>query len=196
MSTATQARTRSLAPSDLAQVAVFAALIAALALAPAIPAGVIGVPITLQTLGIALTGLCLGPLRGFAATALYVVAGLAGLPIFAKGAAGLAVLAGPTGGYVIAFPFAALLTGLLARWIIRRGLSALTPFLLFGAVAVSRLLVIWPLGAAGMARSLGWTYPQALLADMAYWLGDGIKAAVAAVLAFAVHKAFPRLLGR
>lgn len=196
MSAAAQPRTRSFNPADVAHVAVFAALIAALALAPAIPAGVIGVPITLQTLGVALAGLCLGPLRGFAATALYVVAGCAGLPVFAKGGAGLGTLAGPSGGYLIAFPFASLVTGLIAWWALKRGVSALTPLLLLAGVVVARLLVIWPLGAGGMARALGMDFPKALLADIAFWPGDAIKAVAAALLAVAVHKAFPRLMHR
>ena len=53
--------------ADLALIAVFAALIAAFSLTPAIPIG-IGVPITLQTLAVVLAGLVLGPLRGFLAT--------------------------------------------------------------------------------------------------------------------------------
>ncbi|MEA5116442.1 MAG: biotin transporter BioY, partial [Propionicimonas sp.] len=72
------ARPRPLTAADLALVAVFAALIAVFALTP-IPVGVIGVPITLQTLAVALAGLVLGGWRGFLATLLYVVVGLAGL---------------------------------------------------------------------------------------------------------------------
>ena len=184
------------AGAQLAQVAVFAALIAALSLAPAVPLGGLGVPITLQTLGVALAGLCLGPWRGSAAVALYLVVGLAGLPVFAQGRAGLGVLAGPSAGYLVAFPIAALLTGAVAVWAVRRGLSRMTPLLLFGAVALSRVLVVWPLGAAGMMRALGISYPAALLADLPFWIGDAVKGVIAAVLATAVHKAFPRLLGR
>ena len=64
--------------TDLALIAVFAALIAAFSLTPAIPvAG--GVPITLQTLAVVLAGLVLGPVRGFLAALLYVLVGMAGL---------------------------------------------------------------------------------------------------------------------
>lgn len=188
--------TRGLSATDLAHVAVFAALLAALSLAPAIPLGAVGVPITLQTLGVALCGLCLGPWRGFAAVALYVVAGLAGLPIFAGGKAGLAVLAGPTVGYLLAFPFAAIVTGLVARWAVRRGLSRVTPVLFLLGVLASRYLVILPFGVVGLTTTLGIDAGAALLIDIPFWIGDLIKSVVAAMLAFAVHKAFPRLLGR
>lgn len=186
--------TRVHASADISLVAVFAALIAALSLAPGFAIG--PVPITLQTLGVALAGLCLGPWRGSLACLLYLMVGMAGLPVFAQGRAGLAVLAAPSAGYLIAFPLAAIVTGLIARRVMQRGLTPATPVLLFGAVVAARLLVIWPLGAAGMSRALGITYPQAITADLAFWAGDAIKAAIAAALALAVHKAFPRLLGR
>lgn len=196
MTTTAPASTRAFGPSDLARVAVFAALLAALSLMPAIPLGSAGVPLTLQTLGVALCGLCLGPWRGFASVALYIVVGLAGLPVFAGGGAGLAVLAGPTAGYLISFPFAAVVAGLVARWAVRRGMNRWTPLLLFGGVVASRFLVTLPLGVLGLSRALGLDARQALIVDMAYWPGDLIKAGIAAVLATAVHKAFPRLLGR
>ena len=61
------------AGTDIALVAVFAALIAAFAMMPPVPVGPLGVPITLKTFSIALCGMVLGPWRGFAATLLYVV---------------------------------------------------------------------------------------------------------------------------
>lgn len=190
------ARSRGFSAPDLAQIAVFAALLAALSLAPAIPLGAVAVPITLQTLGVALCGLCLGPVRGFAAVALYVLAGLAGLPVFAGGKAGLSVLAGPTVGYVLAFPFAAIVTGLVAKWAVRRGLSRLTPVLLLLGVLASRYLVILPFALVGLTSTLGIDVRAALLVDVPFWIGDLIKSVIAAMLAYAVHKAFPRLLGR
>lgn len=187
-------RSRALAPSDLARIAVFAALIAAMALTPAIPLG--PVPITLQTLGIALTGLCLGPWRGLAAVALYVVVGAAGLPVFSGGAAGIGVLVGPTGGYLLSFPLAALVGGFVARWAVRRGLSKATPFIMMGGLLLARYLVILPIAVTHLSQVLGLTWVQALAIDVPFWIGDLIKSVVAVVLAVAVHNAFPRLLGR
>lgn len=196
MTATTATAPRAFAPSDLAHVAVFAALLAALSLTPAIPLGSVGVPITLQTLGVALAGLCLGPWRGFAAVALYVIVGLAGLPVFAGGAAGPGVLAGPTAGYLLSFPFAALVAGFAARWAVGRGVGRGTVAWLFLGVVASRFLVILPLAVLGLMRALGVDAAKALAIDVAYWPGDLIKAAIAALLAAAVHKAFPRLLRR
>ncbi len=196
MSTTTAPAVRSFAPADLAYVAVFAALIAALALTPAIPLGGLGVPITLQTLGVALAGLCLGAWRGAAAVGLYLLVGLAGLPVFSGGKAGLAVLVGPTGGYLLGFLFSAFAVGLVAQRAVRRGLSPMTPVLFFLGVFAARVLIVWPLGVAGIARAVGKPIGDIWLSDLAFWPGDILKGIIAAVIAFAVHKAFPRLLGR
>ncbi|HSL37554.1 MAG TPA: biotin transporter BioY, partial [Arthrobacter sp.] len=106
--------------TDLGLIAVFAALVAGSALIAAIPVAGMGVPITVQTLAVMLTGLALGPGRAFAAVGLYVLLGLAGLPIFSGGRSGLGVLAGPSAGYIIGFVFAATAAGWLTVLVLRR----------------------------------------------------------------------------
>jgi biotin transport system substrate-specific component len=70
------------------------------------------VPLTVQNLGVLLIGLALGSRRGFAALALYLAEGASGLPVFSPhGLGGIAQILGPTGGYLIAYPFVAALTG-------------------------------------------------------------------------------------
>src|SRR5699024_5786263 len=100
--------------SSVAMIATFAALIAVLALTPAITFGPLVVPITLQTLGVMLAGAVLGPRNGGLAVGLYLLVGLAGVPIFAQFTGGLAVLAAPSAGYLLSFPLAAVLIGFLA----------------------------------------------------------------------------------
>ncbi|QCP05068.1 MULTISPECIES: biotin transporter BioY [Brevibacterium] len=179
---------------DLALVAVFAALVAVFAALPPIPVGGAGVPITLQTLALALCGLCLGPLRGFAAAALYVVLGLVGLPIFSGFSGGLGVLAGPSAGYIIAFPFFALGCGLVARFALARLRGPkLWLVLSLGALVVS-FLVVHPLGILGMAVNLEVGLAEAVVFDMPFWPGDVVKNLVAGALAATVHRAFPQLL--
>lgn len=70
------------------------------------------VPVTFQDLFVALAGLVLGPRLGFYAVGLYILAGCAGLPVFAGGKAGLGHLIGPTGGYLAGFLALALCAGL------------------------------------------------------------------------------------
>jgi len=70
------------------------------------------VPLTAQNFGVLLVGLLLGHRRGFAALALYLMEGAAGLPVFnPAGPGGVAQLLGPTGGFLMVYPFVAFLAG-------------------------------------------------------------------------------------
>jgi len=80
------------------------------------------VPLTMQTLAVLLVGGLLGPTLGVSTVAAYLLAGALGAPVFHNGLGGLAVLVGPTGGYLVGFLPAAFLMGLAARRV-RTGLS-------------------------------------------------------------------------
>ena len=84
------------------RVGLFAALIT-LGSYLSVPLPLSPVPVSLQTLFVMLAGMFLGPKKGMAATAFYVLLGLVGLPVFAQGASGLGRLLGPTGGYLLGF---------------------------------------------------------------------------------------------
>ena len=179
--------------TDIALVAAFAALVAVCALLPAIKlAG--PVPITLQTFAVLLSGAVLGMRRGFLAVLLYVAAGAAGLPIFSGGAAGLAVLAGPTAGYLVGFPLAAGLCGFLVERLPRRSLAS--PVVVFTAGLVSSAIFIHTLGMAGLVLRADMTWGQAWDVDKIFWIGDVLKNIAMALVATAVHRAFPDLLDR
>ncbi len=195
MSTTTAApRAKSLAPADLAYVAVFAALLSALS---QVNVAFGPVPFTLQTLGVALAALVLGPWRGAAAVLLYLVVGAAGLPVFAGGKAGLGVMLGVTGGYLMSFVLSSILVGFVAKWALRKGLSALTAGWFFLGCLAARYLVILPIGVGWAANYLDKPFLEAVLTvDMPFWIWDAAKSLLAVLIAIAVHKAFPRLLGR
>ena len=188
------ARTRTFAPTDVAYVAVFAALIAALALIPTMMIGAI--PFSFPLIGVALAGLCLGPWRGALTVALYVLAGTAGLPIFSGGKSGAGVLLGLTGGYLVGFIGVALVVGLAARWAVRRGLSPMSLAWFVLACVAARLAVLLPFGVGGLMRAGGMDLATALKADLLFVVPDLVKFVLASLLAVSVHKAFPRLLGR
>lgn len=179
--------------TDIALIAVFAALIAVCAILPAIYVG--PVPFTLQTFAVVLTGMVLGARRGFLAALLYLAVGAIGLPVFAGGAAGLAPFAGPTVGYLISFPFAAAATGFIVERIPRRGVFA-TGLLIFLAGLVGSPLINHGLGILGLAWRGGMTLGQATLADLVFVPADLVKVLLAAIVATAVHRAFPNLLPR
>lgn len=107
----------TLAPLDWTRsvglVIVFSLFIAACAQF-AIPLG--DVPITGQTFAVLLTGALLGPRLGAAAVIAYLIEGAAGLPFFAAGGSGLARFFGPSGGYLIAFPAGAYITGAFSEF--------------------------------------------------------------------------------
>jgi len=183
---------RASVATDVALIATFAAFVAVCAVLPAIPTGG-AVPITLQTFGVVLTGLVLGPRRGALALLLYVAVGLAGVPVFSGATGGLGVLASPSAGYLLAFPAAAAIAGgfgLLAR----RAPGRWRVPALFGAGAAASLLVVHPLGIAVMGWRLGLSAGEAVAAGAVFLPGDVIKNALAAVVAAAALRAFPDLL--
>ncbi len=73
------------------------------------------VPVTGQTLAVLIVGSTLGAVRGSLSMVLYALLGIFGLPVFSEASKGFGVIAGPTGGYIIGFVFAAALTGWLAQ---------------------------------------------------------------------------------
>lgn len=178
--------------TDIALIAVFAALIAVCALLPAISFGGL-VPITLQTFGVMLAGAVLGARRGFLAVVLYLVLGAIGLPVFSGGAAGLGVFAGPSVGYLAGFPLAAALTGFIVERLPRKKIATSIP-LIFLAGFASSIVFIHPLGIFGMMWRAQLDFGAAALTDLAFWPGDIIKNILMALVATAVHRAFPALL--
>lgn len=181
---------------SLALISVFAALIAASAIIPGIPVGGFGVPITLQTLAIMVTGLVLGGSRAAAAVALYLLLAFAGLPIFSGGRAGLAVLAGGSAGYIVGFLLAALLVGIAAEQIIRRLPAKRRGLWLFLAAVVVTVVASHLLGVLGMMVNLKLSWQAAFASDLIFYPGDILKDALASAAAVAVHRAFPDILVR
>lgn len=132
------------------------------------------VPITGQTFAVLLSGAVLGARRAFLAQALYLLEGACGLPFFAGGAAGAWVLAGPTGGYLAAFPFAALVTGALAERAWDRRPVTMFVLMLLGSSVIF---------AAGLAQLARFVPAGTLVATglAPFVAGDLVKSALAAV---------------
>lgn len=143
------------------------------------------VPITLQTLGILLVGSLLGSRQGLLSMLLYLALGLVGLPFFSGGQAGVEILHGPTVGYLVAAPLAAMLVGWLAErgWDQRVGTTALSMIL--------GNLVIYALGVAWLSTLIG-LEAAITKGALPFILGDLVKIAVACV----VLPGGWRLLGR
>jgi biotin transport system substrate-specific component len=154
------------------------------------------VPFTFQPMVVLLGGLALGPRLGLVSQVLYLTAGAAGLPVFAASATlppGVLRLLGPTGGYLMAYPFAACLVGYLAR----RGFDR--RYLTSVLAMLAGLLVVYACGAMWLAffARTGTPTPIGLQAALA----TGVYPFLAAdlVKVFAAAGIFPgiwSLLGR
>jgi biotin transport system substrate-specific component len=176
---------------DLALIAMFAAVVAALGLVPAFTPPGFSVPITAQSLGVMLAGAILGARRGGLSLVLFLALVAVGLPLLAGGRGGLGVFVGPSVGFLIGYPVAAYVVG----WLTER--AGPTYKLHWGIVAnfVGGVVVLYLLGIAGMAVVLGITPWAATVASWIYLPGDVVKVVVAAVVARGVHAAYPGLLG-
>ncbi|QWC87034.1 biotin transporter BioY [Nocardioidaceae bacterium] len=150
----------------------------------------IGVPITAQSLGVMLVGAILGARRGFLALLLFVVLVAVGLPLLSSGAAGLGVFVGPTGGFVIGWPFAAYAVGWLTE---RIGTPYSVPR---GIVAnlLGGIVVIYAFGIVGLALVGDVTLLEATTGSAVFVPGDVAKAVIAALVAKGVHAAYPGLI--
>jgi biotin transport system substrate-specific component len=135
------------------------------------------VPVTGQTFAVLLLGAALGPSRAAAALVLYLMEGAAGLPVFAPGGLpGAARFAGPTGGYLLAFPLAAFLLGWLVLRFPRRWWSWLVAALLAeGVILLSGTAWLKSLSGAGWGESLQ-------LGFLPFVPGSFFKAALLALL--------------
>lgn len=181
---------------NVALVAVFAALIAVFALIPPLFV-VAGVPFAIQLIIVLLAPLVLGPIQGALAALLYVFLGVVGLPVFAGQRSGVSVLLGGTGGYLVGFVFAGLVTGALGSFILARRDSQLGRVIGLTVAALAGVLVIHIGGIIGLMfagnQGKGLAFRDALVGTLTFVPLDLIKAVAAALLATAVLRAFPRL---
>ena len=185
----TDVKSRKSTTTDIALIAAFAAL----NVVGALFATIEGVPFTLQTLTVLLTGAVLGARNGALALTLYVALGAVGLPVFANAKSGFGIILGPTGGYLLSFIVAAALTGFIVERVI--GKRATTNVaLVFAAGLAAILFVITPLGIVGLMLNGGMTFDAAWKIAIVFVPGDIIKAIAMAFVATAVHRAFPDLL--
>src|SRR5512141_376982 len=112
----TSSADRSLALGRNVALVVGASLVIAICARISVPLPFTPVFLTLANFGVLAVGLLLGSKRGFAAAALYLSYGMAGLPVFATGGpGGVAQLLGPTGGFLIAYPVVAFIAGFIAE---------------------------------------------------------------------------------
>ncbi len=140
-----------------------------------------GVPITFQVLLVLLTALILGPHKGAFSILIYVLLGAVGLPVFAGGQAGIGVILGPTGGYLIGFIVAAFIVGYIAK--INSSNNLITLFM----ASIVGLLIIYVLGTIQFALVMKMSALKAItMAVLPYIPLDLVKVVIASSVAVAV----------
>lgn len=140
------------------------------------------VPMTGQTFAVLLVGITFGWRLGAATLLLYMAEGAMGIPVFAKAAAGPAVIMGPTGGYIMGFILAAAVVGYLAERGWDRTVWRTALAMLIGNLAIYLLGLPWLavyLAGAGVEQPLQGAIAGGLVP---FLLGDGLKLALAACL--------------
>ena len=176
---------------DLAQVAIFAALIAALGVPGTIAVGSAGVPITFQTLGVMLAGAILGPRKGFLAVLTFEVLAFAGLRLLAGFRGGVVwFTTAPAAGFLWGWLAGAALIGALTA----RILPKYPLWLGILVTAAGGMLLVYAIGIPVLAHNGHLSLRAATLANGWFLAGDSIKVVIAAVIAKQVHRAYPGLI--
>lgn len=148
-----------------------------------------GVPITLQSLGAMLIGCLLGARRAAYTLGLFILMVAVGLPLLSGGRGGLAVFAGPSGGFIIGWLCGAIVIGLLVERMLPR-------------LNLAKAIIINVVGGVGVVYLVGIPYwaivvgslPLAAGQSIVFIPGDLAKAAVVSFVAVAVHRALPTLV--
>ena len=140
----------------------------------AIPVPGSPVPVTGQTLGVLILGTAYGSTLGFTTFALYILAGIAGAPVFADGGQGLDRIVGATGGYLVGMLVATFVLGQLARFRLDRKFLTALPSMLIGTLTTFSFGLIWLHQYTG--QSWSWTFEKGLTP---FIVGEVLKIAIA-----------------
>lgn len=132
----------------------------------------LAVPVTMQTFGVFVAVGVLGGRRGTLAVVLYILLGVIGIPVFTGFGAGISVLAGPTGGYIIGFLFSALVMWALEKVPGRSAVIQIAAMLL-GQIACYLFGTVWFMkvynsanGSIGLMAVLGWCVIPFIIPDI------------------------------
>ena len=175
-----------------AGIVVAATALVALCAHISIPLGFTPVPITLQPFAVLLLGLLLAPGISFAALSLYLLEGAAGLPVFSPhGLGGVAQLFGPTGGYLLAAPFAAALAGLIYRNS-RNSRNGARTFLFALAGAAAGDIVLLTIGALWLGMLAHTSLSTVMSVSVVPFLASDAAKVVAAAVCAQIFSSFSK----
>jgi len=173
-----------LSTRDMAMIPVMTAVVCAMGLLPPIQVAITPVPITVQTLGVMLSGIVLGSWRGSISQLLLLALVAVGAPVLSGGRGGMQVLVGPSAGYLWAFPLGAYVIGYLTERTQVLSFTRLFAYNLVGGVAL-----IYAVGIPWTTVITKIPLAAAAIGSLAFVPGDLIKAGAAAALGLALVRA-------
>ncbi|MGO4301142.1 biotin transporter BioY [Leifsonia sp. RAF41] len=182
---------RRLDATDLARVAVFAAIVAVLGL----PGGlsVFGsVPITAQTLGVMLAGAILGPWLGALSMAVLLALVAVGLPLLSGGHGGIGAFVGPSAGYLFGWIVGAFVIGI----IVHAGRRKPVWWRTFLGMVVGGILVVYAFGVPVQALVTRLPLDATAAMSLVFVPGDLVKAVIATAVVMTLVRAYPRAFRR
>lgn len=176
---------------DIVFIALFAAIIAALGLMPAIPVG-LPTPITAQTLGVMLAGTILGAKRGVLSVAVFLLLVLVGLPLLAGSRGGLQPLVGPSGGFFIGWIFGVYVIGSILKYFISdTQVNIRGHFIIFIACFLGGICVVYIPGILWLAYAAELPVLKVFHGSIVYVPFDLVKALIAMLVTVAVRRVYP-----
>ncbi|WP_127849576.1 biotin transporter BioY [Lacticaseibacillus hulanensis] len=170
---------------QLTATAMMLAVLLVLGLLPAIPIGVIPVPILLQNMGVMLAGLILGPRFGTVAVGLLLLLVALGLPVLSGGRGGAVMFVGPTAGYLLGYCFVPVVVWLMQKVLGKQGQTWWGELL---AVLVAGVLVVDLSGTLWLMHQADMPFAAALVSNLAFIPGDILKAALTVIIARRLKK--------
>lgn len=168
---------------DLTQVALFAAVMGVLGLMPPITIGIMPVPITLQTLGVILSGGLLGARLGAMSQIVFLLLVAAGMPLLAGGRGGLSAFVGPSAGFIIAWPFTAFCIGYIQSRFSEVRLANVLPLNMTVGI-----FVVYLFGVPVQAFVMNLDMVDVAKASLVFLPGDILKATIASILIVKLYK--------
>lgn len=172
---------------DMMFVALFTAIIGAMAFFPPILIPGIPVPITAQTLGVMLAGGLLGAKRGGLSLLIFIALVAVGVPLLAGGRGGLGALLGPGGGYILAWPIAAFVIG----YLVEKNINSLNFFKIFIYNVFGAMLIVYLCGVTYLSFVSNLPWGPTALSALTFIPGDLIKVVIASAITIKVNQVYP-----
>ncbi|MDE7298949.1 MAG: biotin transporter BioY [Lachnospiraceae bacterium] len=144
--------------------------------------------ITLAYFAVYISACIIGPWHSCASIFIYILLGIVGLPVFSKGQAGLQVVVGPTGGYILGYFLIAICTGIFVKRFEKK-------FYMYIIGMVIGTLLGYTIGTIWLGVSMHLSAGAAIAAGVTpFLLGDAVKIAAAATICYPVRRQLVRML--